>query len=151
MNNTVHLSQDESETLAIARQLVGQCGGGKIVFALHGDLGAGKTRFAQGVAQALGVTEAVCSPTFAIAQEYRGDTGKRLIHFDLYRLSGEQAVDDFGFEEMLARADIAVIEWPDRAGRLLPSDALHVTISFGETEMERRVRTSGARGRDALP
>jgi len=128
----------EEELIALARRWAESLQG-KAIVALYGELGAGKTRFAQGVAQALGVKEPVCSPTFAIAQEYCGDNGKRLIHFDLYRLSGEQAVDDFGFEELLQRADIAVIEWPERAGRLLPENAVRVRIDFGETETQRLV------------
>jgi len=138
MNTSTIKIDSEEELIAFARRWVESLQG-RAVIALYGDLGAGKTRFAQGVAQALGVKEPVCSPTFAIAQEYCGDNGKRLIHFDLYRLSGEQAVDDFGFEDMLQRADIAVIEWPERAGRLLPEDAVRITIDFGEAETERRV------------
>ena len=131
--------------MAVARQLVGSCAGQslggekKIVFALHGDLGAGKTRFAQGVALALGVKEAVCSPTFAIALEYAGADGARFTHIDLYRLGGEEAVEDFGFEEILARSDVAVIEWPERAGRLLPPETVHVFFEFGAEENERRI------------
>jgi len=139
MNTSKIKVNSEEELIALARRWTTSLQG-KVVVALYGELGAGKTRFAQGVAQALGVKEPVCSPTFAIAQEYCGDNGKRLVHFDLYRLSGEQAVDDFGFEELLQRADVAVIEWPERAGRLLPEGAVSVKIDFGDTETERLVR-----------
>ena len=140
--DTRHIATSEEETLTIARRLVGQCTGVKrngapIVFALHGDLGSGKTRFAQGIASALGVKEPVCSPTFAIAQEYTGTDGVRFTHLDLYRLDDEAAVEDFGFEEMISRSDVVAIEWPERAGRLLPEETIHIAFEFGATENER--------------
>lgn len=130
---------DEEGTVALARALGARCGPGT-VFALHGDLGAGKTRFAQGLALALGVDEPVCSPTFTIINEHVGHHGARFVHMDLYRLTDEAEVEDLGFEELLERATQVVIEWPERAGALLPVDTVHVWIEPGSTETHRRIR-----------
>jgi len=151
MTENVHIVKSEEETVALAREIVERRKGEKIVFALHGDLGAGKTRFAQGVALALGVKEPVCSPTFAIALAYTGDRGVRFTHIDLYRLSDEGAVEDFGFEEILAQSDVTAIEWPERAGRLLPPQTTHISFAFGATENERRITSSTAGSRRYFP
>ena len=123
--------------LSLAGRIVSDAGFGG-VFAVHGEMGAGKTRFAQGVAAALGVTAPVCSPTFGIAHLYESPRGK-LAHLDLCRLPDEAAVEAFGFEEIIAQAAVAVIEWPERAGRLLPPDTIHVRIDFGNSPDERIV------------
>lgn len=133
------VTADEEETVALARSLAGRFGHGA-VFALHGGLGAGKTRFAQGLALALEVAEPVCSPTFTLVNEHEGRAGGRFVHMDLYRLEDEGAVEDLGFEEFLARAALVAIEWPERAGNLLPPTTLHVWIEEGRTEGERRIR-----------
>ena len=106
--------------------------------ALHGDLGAGKTAFVQGIALALDINVPVTSPTFTIANQYSGPTP--LLHIDLYRLTSVDEVQAFGFEEYLEAAGIAAIEWPERAGELLPADTIHVHIEQGENEDQRTIR-----------
>lgn len=86
------------------------------VLLLHGDLGAGKTCLVQGLAAALGIAEAITSPTFALAQHYRGSKAA-LVHLDLYRLDQSRAADDlFAQEEEEACNSGAVlaVEWPER-------------------------------------
>ena len=119
--------RDEAETKALAAELVRRCGPGA-VFALHGDLGAGKTRFAQGAAEALGVADLVASPTFAIVLEHRTASGGRFAHMDLYRLGDEREAEDLGFEELVESAEASVIEWPDVASGLLPPRTVHVSL-----------------------
>ena len=99
-----------------------------IVIALIGDLGSGKTTFAQGFAEGLGINEHVGSPTFKLVSEYDGQKGK-LIHVDAYRLEG---IDDFlniGGEDILAtpRA-IILIEWGDKLESILPPDAIRISF-----------------------
>ncbi len=134
-----YVVSDEHSTVELARRF-GEGARPGSVFALHGGLGAGKTRFAQGIALALGVTEPVWSPTFTLVNEHAGRNHTLLIHMDLYRLGDEQSVEDLGFEELLERATITVIEWPERAGSLLPAHAVHVWLDPGEQENERRIR-----------
>ena len=128
MNDERRILQGESETMAFAGELARQAGRGA-VFALHGGLGAGKTRFAQGVARALGVRGLVGSPTFAIVLEHATASGGRFVHMDLYRLGDEREVEDLGFAELLETAEATVIEWPDVAAGLLPPRTIHVTLA----------------------
>ena len=131
----------EAATLALAAELVQREGPGA-VFALHGALGAGKTRFAQGVARALGVRGLVGSPTFAIVLEHPTASGGRFVHMDLYRLGDEREVEDLGFGELLETAEATVIEWPDVAAGLLPARTVHVTLEAPDPAApERRLAT----------
>lgn len=105
------------------------------VIALEGDLGAGKTTLTQSIARGLGVDEKeyVTSPSFAILHEYEGRVP--LYHMDLYRLGGEDEVVDLGFDEYFFGNGLCVIEWPSRAGELLPSHVLSITIHLLEDDV----------------
>lgn len=100
------------------------------VVALFGDLGAGKTTLAKGIAKALGVKEVITSPTFCIVSEYEGDLPLR--HIDLYRLSGIEDFGDIGGEELFWREGICILEWSERIETTLPYDALLVHLVIGE-------------------
>ena len=123
MNQTYNVASVE-ETWTVARQFAAELKPGDIV-CLEGDLGAGKTTFTQGLAAALGVKGRVTSPTFCIVQEHRGERNF-LVHMDLYRLNGEDDVVAIGWEDYLAEGAILAVEWPERAGGLIPPDARHV-------------------------
>jgi len=127
------------ETWALARQLAAELKPGDVV-CLEGDLGAGKTTFTQGLAAALGVTGRVTSPTFCLVQEHRGRT--LLVHMDLYRLHGEDDVLAIGWEDYLAEGAILVVEWPERAGSLIPPNARHVVFTHLEGDERRRLAFS---------
>lgn len=96
------------------------------ILALQGDLGAGKTTFVQGLAQGLGITELVQSPTFTYLQIYE----ESLYHFDLYRLKNERDFTLLGFEEYFDAGGIVVIEWPGRIASLIPASAHLITLSY---------------------
>ena len=100
------------------------------VVALEGPLGAGKTVFVQGLAGALGITEAVSSPTFTIISEYRGLM--TLYHMDLYRLNTPEEFAFLGVEEIIEGDGITVVEWGEKAGDELPERSIRVNITIGD-------------------
>jgi tRNA threonylcarbamoyladenosine biosynthesis protein TsaE len=101
------------------------------VLALVGDLGAGKTEFVKGLADALGSTAVVTSPTFTLIHEYRGGR-LPLYHMDFYRLGSEDELDEIGFDEYLSRAGICAVEWANRFPERIPDAAIWVTLSIAE-------------------
>ena len=113
-------SPDETQRVgaALAKTL---CGGEVIAFL--GDLGAGKTAFTRGLAEGLGVTDAVTSPTYTIVNEYL--TGRLpLFHFDMYRLGSSEELFDIGWEDYLARGGVCAVEWSENV-----QDALEAPIT----------------------
>ena len=128
------------ETWKVAAEFAASLNPGDVV-CLEGDLGAGKTTFAQGVAAALGARRAATSPTFCLVTEH--PTQKfLLVHMDLYRLHGPDDVLTIGWEEYLARNAVMLVEWPDRAGELIPETAIRVAFLQGEDEDSRTIRFS---------
>jgi tRNA threonylcarbamoyladenosine biosynthesis protein TsaE len=115
------------------------------VFALSGELGTGKTVLARGVAIGLGIDPSdVYSPTFIILRE-NGGGRLPLFHIDLYRLEGVDLANT-GWEECLEAGGVTVIEWPDRAGDLLPDDRLEVRIEhIADTKRRIVVASTGPR------
>ena len=130
MNSIYNVSSPE-ETWAVAREFAEELKPGDVV-CLEGNLGSGKTTFTQGLAAALGAKRPVTSPTFCLVAEH---PSKRflLVHMDLYRINGEDDVLAIGWEDYLARGAVIVVEWPDRAGNLIPSNARHVTFTPGDS------------------
>ncbi|MDD4101142.1 MAG: tRNA (adenosine(37)-N6)-threonylcarbamoyltransferase complex ATPase subunit type 1 TsaE [Kiritimatiellae bacterium] len=107
-----------------------------MVLALHGDLGAGKTTFVQGLGWELGVRRPMTSPTFTLAVEYQTPRFK-LVHMDLYRINDPEELVSMGFCEYIENGAVVAVEWPDRAGDLIPENALHVRIALSQ-ELESR-------------
>ncbi|MBP5154788.1 MAG: tRNA (adenosine(37)-N6)-threonylcarbamoyltransferase complex ATPase subunit type 1 TsaE [Lachnospiraceae bacterium] len=116
----------ERETLAFARRLGEQAKAGD-VYALDGDLGAGKTVFAKGFAAGLGVPGTVSSPTFTIIQVHEGGR-LPLYHMDVYRLSDEDELEAVGAEEMLRGDGVCLVEWACLVRGLLPPETTRITI-----------------------
>ena len=101
---------------------------------LHGELGAGKTKFAGGIARGLGVdpTVPVTSPTYTLLNIYQGRTP--LYHFDLYRLRGDDDIVDLGFTEYFSGSGVSLVEWAERMKEELPYGRLEIFLSYlGET------------------
>ena len=114
------------ETVALGRRLAARLGPGDVV-ALEGDLGAGKTHLAKGVADGLGIDPAaVTSPTFAIVQEH-GDG--RLLHLDLYRVETERDLLGLGLGDLLDGDAVALVEWPERARGWLPARTVWLRLA----------------------
>lgn len=99
------------------------------VFALHGDLGAGKTTLIKGFCQALGVKDHTSSPSFAIANEYWTTEHGPVYHFDLYRLRDARELEGIGFTEYLDSDAYCFVEWPELATDLLPAGTVHIRIA----------------------
>ncbi len=97
------------------------------IYCLSGDLGVGKTVFTQGFAKGLGVTEAVNSPTFTIIQEYEGKN-LPFYHFDVYRISDVEEMEEIGYEEYFYGNGVCLIEWAELIDELLPQDRISISI-----------------------
>lgn len=96
--------------------------------ALHGNLGVGKTTFVQGLAQGLGITEPVTSPTFNIYTVHRGR--RTLVHLDAYRLETAKEIDDLLLEDFLVTPWCLAIEWPEKIAGWVPPGALHLDLGI---------------------
>lgn len=106
--------------------------GDNTVFALYGNMGAGKTTFTKAVCECLGVEDVINSPTFAIVNEYRTSSGELVYHFDFYRIKKLEEVYDMGYEDYFYSGALCFIEWPELIEDLLPSDAVKVTVRENE-------------------
>jgi tRNA threonylcarbamoyladenosine biosynthesis protein TsaE len=132
------ISHSPAETEALGEKF-GRAAQSGIVFALSGDLGAGKTQFVKGIARGLGISARVHSPTFTLVNEYGGGRLK-LFHLDLYRLETPAQILSAGIEEFLSPDGVAVIEWAERIYdlRFTIYDLKKVRIEIVK-EMERKI------------
>lgn len=130
-----YITHSESETMRLAGRVGEALRPGDCVL-LHGDLGAGKSVFARGVARALGVTGAMPSPTFTLLIPYEG-AKCRLYHYDLYRLNDPEEFYAAGLDEFIGGDGVALIEWPEMA-EIDPRPALNVTLRRGAQDAEIR-------------
>jgi tRNA threonylcarbamoyladenosine biosynthesis protein TsaE len=144
-------SRSVEDTRALAGRLATLCRPGDVVL-LVGDLGAGKTAFAQGFAAALGVEGPVTSPTFALVRHYgcgEGSPVRALIHADVYRTESVAEVADLALAELVEEDAVALVEWGDRAALAFDEHALVVTLGvpdpLGAPE-ERSVEVVGRGG-----
>ena len=124
-----------NETRALGRQLAQSLRAGDVLL-LWGDLGAGKSEFTRGVAEGLGVTSTVTSPSFTILNVY--DEGSLpLYHFDWYRLNGVDELYEMGMDEYLGGDGVAVVEWPSQCPEAIPETHLAVHLTpVGDAQRE---------------
>ena len=134
-------STSEGETEAIGRDLAARLSPGSVV-AFTGDLGAGKTAFVRGMAQGLGISQRVTSPTFTIVNEYEGGR-LPLFHFDMYRLRDAEDLFDIGWEDFLARGGICAVEWSENIRPALDDETIYVDIRRGEGDNDRILTLHG--------
>ncbi len=128
MKLTIHSIEDITPA---AQEFIAAMGD-NTVFAFYGKMGAGKTTFIKAVCQALGVTDVINSPTFAIVNEYLDGQGFPIYHFDFYRIKRQQEVLDIGYEDYVYSGCVCFMEWPELIEDLLPADAVRVTITQQE-------------------
>ena len=136
-----HYSKSPQETEALGQALVQKLAPGAVV-AFSGDLGAGKTAFVRGMAQGLGITQRVTSPTFTIVNEYEGGR-LPLFHFDMYRLHSAEELFDIGWEDFLSRGGICAVEWSENIQEALEPGTVYVEIRRGQGEQERIISIKG--------
>ena len=146
---------DEGATLKCAEQFAKILVPGLVVY-LHGDLGAGKTTFVRGVLQSLGYIGKVKSPTYTLVETYTFETyalkshkikpnvisSYNIYHFDLYRFIDAEEWEAAGFREYFNPQSICMIEWPEKAGHLLPEPDIHVCIAHNN--LARKIKFKAA-------
>ncbi len=129
-------NEEDMRTLGLALGKEAQPGD---VLALMGDLGAGKTTLTRYIAQGLGITERIQSPTFTIMRMYH--SGRLpLYHFDVYRLEGEEDLDELDAEEYFYGEGLCVVEWADLIEGALPENSKIIHLLYGEEEGQRIVQ-----------
>lgn len=122
----VYETYSAAETAELGKTIARQLQPGSVC-ALVGELGVGKTVFTQGLAQGLGITEPVCSPTFTIVQVY--EEGRiPFYHFDVYRIADLQEMDEIGYEEYFYGSGVTLVEWADLITELMPLSYQKITI-----------------------
>ncbi|MBR6502384.1 MAG: tRNA (adenosine(37)-N6)-threonylcarbamoyltransferase complex ATPase subunit type 1 TsaE [Clostridia bacterium] len=124
--NNVFISNSPKNTREIASQLASTLNGGEVI-AFYGDLGQGKTCFVTGLAESLGFSGEVSSPTFAIINEYLGGR-LDLYHFDMYRVTDWNDLYSTGYFEYMESGGVLAVEWSENIETALPDDAIRVTI-----------------------
>ena len=126
----VFISKSTEETQAFARDYAKTLRGGDVVI-LDGEMGAGKTAFAKGIAKGLGIAEEVTSPTYAYMNDYDG----RLFHYDCYRIESVEQAEQLGLADYFDMGGICLIEWAQNIAPLLPPVVKRVRIEKrGENE-----------------
>ena len=137
-------SLSEEETLRLGQVLARGLKGGELIL-LEGELGLGKTVFAKGIAEGLGISrDDVTSPSFTIVQEYEGGRCP-MFHVDLYRIEGIEEIGTLGVEEILAGGGVVVVEWGDKLPPYLRRDAITVRFrDVGEGSRQIEILPSGS-------
>ncbi len=130
------ITNSAAETRELGKRLAEKLKAGDVIL-LTGELGAGKSELARGIAKGLGVAETVTSPSFTILNVY--ESGRTpLYHFDWYRLESEEELYELGMDEYLGGDGIALVEWPERCPDANPADCLRVRIT-AEGENTRKI------------
>ena len=136
MSTTIHI--DSLNDLPDAAAAVIEALQGRTVVAFRGGMGAGKTTLIREITAQLGSEDTVTSPTFAIVNQYEGRDGRRICHFDFYRIDDVREAYDFGYEEYFYSGDLCLVEWPEKIEELLPDDVMTVRIEV-DSEDERTI------------
>jgi len=136
-----HLVMSEVELIEWGEQL-GADSHPPLVIALTGELGAGKTTLAQAICRGYGVTEPVTSPTYAIVHEYRSPRSP-VFHIDLYRIERVEDLEQLGWTDIVSSNALVIVEWPERAGPLLPNDHVPIALDYDPDRPDRRLLLAG--------
>jgi len=136
-----HLALTEKELIVWGSRLGRQINP-PLVVTLDGDLGAGKTTLARAICVGYGVREEVTSPTFAIVHVYEAPKSP-VYHIDLFRLAGPRDLQNIGWDDVIQSDALILIEWPDRAGDLMPKNHVPIQLCHVEGQLDRRVLYAG--------
>jgi tRNA threonylcarbamoyladenosine biosynthesis protein TsaE len=136
-----HLSLTEPELVAWGEKL-GHAIVPPLVITIEGDLGAGKTTLTRAICRGYGVTADVTSPTFTIVHEYEAPRSK-VYHLDLYRLRETRELETIGWDDILSKRALVIIEWPERAAGLLPHGHVPISLSHVPERADHRVLYAG--------
>ena len=117
---------------------IGSEGEGPLFLGLKGPLGAGKSVLARAVARGAGVEGPIPSPTFNLLFRYEGRNGVPVVHVDLYRLTSKDELWELGWEELGDGGELALVEWPERAGEFLPEDRWEIELAGLDGEPQKR-------------
>jgi tRNA threonylcarbamoyladenosine biosynthesis protein TsaE len=135
------ITRSPEETRRLGRWLGERLQPGDFV-ALTGDLGAGKTHLSSGILEGLGVERTGGSPTFTLLWEYQGRLP--VYHWDVYRLTTLDQLEDLGYEEYFYGEGVNLVEWADRVLAVWPADHLWIDLSYGDDESERILTFRGS-------
>jgi tRNA threonylcarbamoyladenosine biosynthesis protein TsaE len=136
-----HLALTETELVDWGERF-GRAARPPLVVTLRGELGAGKTTLARAICRGYGVPNEVTSPTFTLVHEYRGARSP-VYHLDLYRLKGPDDLANIGWDEMISAEALILVEWPERAGELLPPDHVPILLQHLPDDPKRRLLYAG--------
>jgi tRNA threonylcarbamoyladenosine biosynthesis protein TsaE len=123
----------------------GRAAGSAVIY-LHGELGAGKTTCVRSLLRTLGVAGLIRSPTYTLVETYRAEEGMTLIHVDLYRLGGPDAVEELGLRDYLGTDCLLLVEWPAKGASALPPPDLEVTLTYEGDSRRARLTARTPRG-----
>jgi len=127
------------EEIGVAARRILDATDGYKVFAVHGEMGAGKTTFIHALCDAMGVQENISSPTFSIINQYKANDNKIVYHMDLYRLKDEAEIVNSGVEDCLFSGNTCLVEWPEKAMSIFPDNTLHLHITALTTKSRKLV------------
>jgi tRNA threonylcarbamoyladenosine biosynthesis protein TsaE len=136
-----HLVMSEAELVQWGEQL-GADAHPDLILALTGELGAGKTTLAQAICRGYGVTSPVTSPTYAIVHEYAAARSP-VFHIDLYRIERVDDLEQIGWSDIMSAHALVIVEWPERAGDLLPAGHVPIALDYAPGHPDRRLLLAG--------
>jgi tRNA threonylcarbamoyladenosine biosynthesis protein TsaE len=138
MDSVTYNNIDKAALCSLAAEIAGGLEASSVI-ALTGDLGVGKTVFAKAVAESLGVSETVTSPTFTLIKEY--ESGRLpLYHFDVYRIEEPDETEMVGFQEYFYGRGVSVVEWADNIADYIPENAIKIDIAYDADPLTRTVK-----------
>ena len=138
MINKIYKSNSEQETRAIAKDIAKDLKFGDVIV-LSGNLGAGKTAFMNGIAEYFDILQDICSPTFTIVNEYDLKNGKKIHHFDVYRLEDEEEFLAIGGTDYFTDDAICFLEWGKIVQNLLPDETIYIDIERDLNDDNKRI------------